>query len=296
MPTEFKQAVVTPLVKMPNAKLEYKNYRPVSNLPYSSKLLEKVISYQLKEYKVENRLAEPLQSAYKHSHSTQTALLKVFNYILTKMDDKELVFLTLLDLSAAFDTVNHHIFVNGLRSCFGFTEGTIEWIQSYLHDRTQKVIVNGRESSPQLLECCVPQGSLLGPLFYSDYTRPLGHLLHSLGFQFHLYADDSQFIASIPGGTPTDQSIVINLVQNGIKQIREWMKQNKLKLNEEKTEFIVFGTRHQPKNLKINSFLLGGDTILRSNTARNLGVIMDQYLDMSSHVASVCKVCYHRLR
>ena len=111
-----------------------------------------------------------------------------------------------------------------------------------LHDRTQKVIVNGRESSPQLLECCVPGGLLMGPFFYSDYITPLGHLLHSLGFQFHLYADDSQLITSIPGGTPSDQSIDINLVQNGIKQIGEWMKQNKLKLNEEKTEFIVFGT------------------------------------------------------
>ena len=114
MPTEFKQAVVTPLVKKPNAKLEYKNYRPVSNLPYISKLLEKVISCQLKEHKQENRLDEP----YKHSHSTQTALLKLFNDILTKMDDKELVFLTLLDLSAAFDTVDHDILVNRLRSCF----------------------------------------------------------------------------------------------------------------------------------------------------------------------------------
>ena len=141
-------------------------------------------------------------------------------------------------------------------------------VQSCLHDRTQKVIVNSRECSPQLLECCVPQGSLLG------------------------YADDSQLITSIPGGTPSDQSIVINLLQNGIG---EWMKQNKLKLNEEKTEFIIFGTRHQLKHLKINSFLLGGDTILRLNTARNLGVIMDQYLDMSSR-ASVCKVCYHCMR
>ena len=154
--------MVTPLFKKPNTKLKYKNYRPVSNLPYISKLLEKVISCQLKEYKQENRLDEP-----QHSHSTQTALMKVFNDILTKMDDKELVFLTLVDLSAAFDTVDHHILVNRLRSCFGITQGAIEWIQSYLHDRTQKVIVNCRESSPQLLECCVLQGSLLGPLFYS---------------------------------------------------------------------------------------------------------------------------------
>ena len=169
MPTEFKQAVATPLVEMPNAKLEYKNYRPVSNLPYISKLLQKVISYQLKEYKQENRLDEPLQSAYKHSHSTKTALLKVFNDILTKMDDKELVFLTLglLDLSAAFNTVDHHIIVNHLRSCFGITEGAFKWIQSYLHDRTQKVIVNSRENSPHLLECCVPQGSLLGPFIHT---------------------------------------------------------------------------------------------------------------------------------
>ena len=96
----------------------------------------------------------------------------------------------------------------------------------------------------------MPQGSLLGPLCYSDYTRPLGHRLHSLGFQFHLYADDSQLITSVSGGTPTDQSIVTNLVQNGVKQIGEWMKQNKLKLNEEKTEFIVFGNRSQVKTSK----------------------------------------------
>ena len=147
--------------------------------PYISKLLEKVISCQLREYRRENRLDEPLQSAYKHSHSTQTTLLKVFNDSLTKMNDKELVFLTLLDLSAACDTVNHHIIVNGLRSCFGITKGAIKWIQSYLHDRTQKVIVNDRESSTKLLKRCVPHGSLLVPLFHLDYTRPLGHLLHS---------------------------------------------------------------------------------------------------------------------
>ena len=137
------------------------------------------------------------------------------------MDDKELVFLTLLDLSAAFDTVDHHILINRLRNYFGITEGAIEWIQSYLHDRTQKVIVNGRESSPQLLECCVPQGSVLGFVVLFRLYQATGSSLHSLGFQFQLYADDSQLITSIPGGTPTDQSIAINLVQNAVKQIDE---------------------------------------------------------------------------
>ena len=94
------------------------------------------------------------------------------------MDDKEPVFLTIVDLSAAFGTADLHVRVNCLRSCFGITEGVIQWIQSYFHDRHQKVSVNGKECSPQLLECCVPQSSLLGPLFYSDNTRPLGHLLH----------------------------------------------------------------------------------------------------------------------
>ena len=208
VPTEFKQAVVTPLVKKPNAKLEYKIIDQRQTFHIYFKI--KVISCQLKEYKQENRLDEPLQSAYKHSHSTQTALLKVFNGILAKMDDKELVFLTLLDLSAAFGTVDHHIFVKCLRSCFGITEirNICKW--------------QGKLSTAAGMLCT--SSSLLGPLFYSDNTRPLDHLLHSLGFQFHLYADDSQLITSIPGGTPTDQSIVINLVQNGVKQIGEWMK------------------------------------------------------------------------
>ena len=178
VPTEFKQAVVALLVKKPNAKLEYKNCRPVSNLPYISKLLEKVIFFQLKEYKQENRFAEPIHTVCKHSHSAQTALLKAFNDFLTKMDDKELVFLTPLDLLAAFDTVDHHILVNRLRSCFGITEGGIKWIHSYLHGKTQKVIVNGRQFLHSCWNVVYLKAHCWGLSFYSDYTSPLGHILH----------------------------------------------------------------------------------------------------------------------
>ena len=117
--------------------LEYRNYRPVSYEPYVSKLLKKVVSDQLQTYKDQNKLNKPLESAYKKNHSTHTALLRVFNDILIKKDNKQVVFLTLLDLSAAFDTVDHDILLSRLNNCFGIKSQAHDWIKSYLTERNK---------------------------------------------------------------------------------------------------------------------------------------------------------------
>ena len=115
MPPEFKKAVIRPLLKKPSLKREVKNYRPVSNLPYVSKLIERVVCAQVTTHMEQNVLNEPLQSAYRAFHSPETALIKVFDSVLSHMDDGNAVFLTLLDLSAAFDTVDHRILLRRLR-------------------------------------------------------------------------------------------------------------------------------------------------------------------------------------
>ena len=133
---------------------------------------------------------ESLQSAYKKHHSCETALLRVQNDILKSIDDKQCVVLLLLDLSAAFDTIDHKILLHRLRSRFGIKGKALSWLQSYLTDRSQSVQIDGFASSVRPLRFGVPQGSVLGPLLYLLYTAPLGDLVRWHDMDFHLYADD----------------------------------------------------------------------------------------------------------
>ena len=136
VPSRFKKAIVTPLIKKPSLDRNVlKNYRPVSNLTFLSKILEKVVSKNLAVHKTENNLEVPLQSAYRENHSTETALLKVHNDVLRAIDDGECVFLVLLDLSAAFDTIDHTQLQKRLTDFFGISQTALSWVNSYLSDR-----------------------------------------------------------------------------------------------------------------------------------------------------------------
>ena len=160
VPSVFKEAVVTPLLKKPGLELTYKNYRPVSNLSFMSKLTERAISGQIKDFMEANDLQEPVQSAYHPNHSTETALSKIFNDILLSMGDKRGVLLALLYLSAAFDTVDHKIMINRLEHVFGITGTALKWFKSYLSGRFQRVNIAGVMSHSCPLDCCVSQGSV----------------------------------------------------------------------------------------------------------------------------------------
>src|SRR5271156_3922747 len=150
VPKCFKHALVTPLVK--NTKLDsnsMSSYRPISNLLHSSKLLERCVSKQLNNYLSSSALYEAYQSAYRPLHSTETALLRVQNDILTNMDNKEITVLVLLDLSSAFDTVDHAILLNRLKN-IGITGLVHDWFSSYLSDRTQAIFLDGVTSDSLL--------------------------------------------------------------------------------------------------------------------------------------------------
>ena len=132
MPSKLKEAVLKPLLKKKNLDhTEFKNYRPVSNLSFLSKVIEKAVALQLISYLEDNHPYELLQSAYKKSHSTETALIKVHNDIVTAMDSGHSVILVLLDLSAAFDTVDHRILIRRLSTRFGFRNKALDWFVSF---------------------------------------------------------------------------------------------------------------------------------------------------------------------
>ena len=169
-PSQFKSAVVKPLLKKATLDSEnLENYRPVSNLTFVSKIIEKIVATRLNEYLDKHNLSVKYQSAYKKFHGTETALLKVQNDILHTLDNKNAVFLVLLDLSAVFDPIDHNILLSRLES--NVVKGpALQWISSYLSCRNQVVCIGSTMSSPVDLPFGVPQGSVPFGLHYICIT------------------------------------------------------------------------------------------------------------------------------
>jgi hypothetical protein len=170
MPADLKHAIIKPLLKKLNLELIWKNYRPVSNLPFISKLIEGAIIDQLTEHYKTNNIKDPNQSAYKKFHSTETALLKTQNELLKELGQGNVVILVLLDMSAAFDTIDHQTLLTRLEKRFGITGTALNWFRSYLLNRTQSVVVGDAMSIAKPLKYGVPQGSHLGPVLFNLYT------------------------------------------------------------------------------------------------------------------------------
>ena len=188
-PNFFKQAHVTPILR----KEVFKNYRPVSNLNYISKILERVVAVQLQTHLDEAGLMTDFQSAYRKHHSIESALLNIHNDILLNMDGGSVIALTLLDLSAAFDTTDHTILLDRLNVYYGISELALGWFKSYLSGRTHLVKVGSTLLHPAALQYVVPQGSVLGPILFSFYTNRITSIIHSdRSINCHFYADDTQ--------------------------------------------------------------------------------------------------------
>ena len=173
-PSVYKAALVKPLLKkMSLDPDDLKNYSPVSNLSFQSKVSERIVLFQLNEHLNHNNLLSPLQSAYRPNHSTETALLSIVKDLLTAMDHNKIRILTLLDLSAAFDTIDHQILLTRLQHSFGISGSALSWFSSYLCNRTHAVTINSLQSQHTTLHYGVPGGSVLGPVLFILYTQPL---------------------------------------------------------------------------------------------------------------------------
>ena len=269
-----------------------KNFRPISNLAFVSKLIEKCAISQVIDFAVKHCLLEPLQSAYKIYHSTETALLKVQNDILLSLDKGKAVVLVLLDLSAAFDTVDHEILLKRLQTHLGITGSAIEWFRSYLSDRKQTVTIQGSTSSKRNLRYGVPQGSVAGPFLFSVYTLPLGDIIRKYGVNFKIFADDNQLYIEFDFKDPYPSK---ELIEALISEIREWFAINFLKLNDSKTDMLVAYPR-QKGPVSYPSIKVGEDLITPSESVRNLGVLFDSTMMLDSQIKSVTQSSFCTLR
>ena len=198
--------------------------------------------------------------------------------------------LTLLDLSAAFDTIDHSILLQRLGSWFGLNGIVLNWFKSYLSSRSFPVTCRSFFSTPISSLFGVPQGSVLGPILFILYTTPLSTLISSLSTGHHLYADDTQLFISF---IPTAFDHAISHLNNTLEAVSSWMSANLLTLNHSKTDFLLIGLPTQLS--KISNPSLSPDSsicILPSPAARNLGFLIDQHLSLSNQISALSRNCF----
>ena len=191
----------------------------------------------------------------------------------------------LLDLSAAFDTLDHTVLLRRLQERFGITGTAFRWLTSYFHGREQCIIIDGVQSDWKGVHRGAPQGSVFGPMAFSYYSAPIEDIIKAHGLECMIYADDSQIYFCFKDHESDD---VISRIERCIADIRSWMIANKLKLNDSKTEILHLTSRFIPPT-QAPSVRVGDDTVTPSTSARNLGAVIDKHITMKEHVSSVCR-------
>ena len=216
----MKSALVTPILINHN---DFNNCRPISNLCFIAKILEKLLLSQVSSYLNSHSLYNTCQSAYRPSHSTETALLKVVNDLFLSLNKGNISVLALLDFYSAFDTIDHTILVHRLYTDFGFTDTVLQWFSSYLTDCTHYVSLSKHCYAFAPVHSGVPQGSVLGPMLHTMYIKPLSAINDSHSIIHHSFADDLQLQMSAP---PDRIYELVHSMQSCISDVNAWATAN----------------------------------------------------------------------
>ena len=263
------------------------NYRPVSNLFFIAKILEKLVLSQVSSYLNSHNLCNTCQSAYRPGHSIDTALLKVVNDLFLSLNKGNISVLALLDFSSAFDTIDHHILVHRLHTDFGFTDTVLQWFSSYLTDRTHYVSLSNHRSAFTPVHSGVPQGSVHGPMLFTMYINPLSAIIDSHSIIHHSFADDLQLHMSAP---PDRISELLHSMQSFIGDVKAWATANMLRLNDNKTELMLV-THKRTKHLHNlpTSITIGNAQFPLKQSVMNLGLSLDCHLTMNAHISNIAR-------
>ena len=262
-------------------------------LNFISKVQEKVLYSCLCTHLQSFPSLSQFQSAYRKFHSTETALLRIQNDLLLAMNRQHVSALVLLDLSAAFDTIDHTILLNRLKSTFGISDSAFSMVSSYLCNRSQSVAVHHEYSPTLSLLRGVPQGSVLGPLLFSLYTTPLSNILADSSVQFHFYADDTQLYVSF---SSSESSQSLAKLSSILDLVHSWFCANRLAVNPSKTEYLLIGTNQQRSKVMNSSVCFQNLSLIPTDSVRNLGVIFDANLDFKKHISSICRSSFFQIR
>ena len=214
-----------------------------------------------------------MHSAYRRHQSTETSLIHLLDSVYHAADDGLATLLLSLDLSAAFDTIDHSILLKRLSTSFGVMGSAHNWLNSYLSERSNSVRVGSSSSSVLSSICGVPQGSVLGPVLFSIYISPIAHIASQFNVSQQQYADDTQLM------------------------LKSWFCHNGLALNSDKTEAICLGTTHRRQSLSdLASIQVADASVTLSDHIKLLGVTLDNRLSFDKHVSNVCSISYFHIR
>ncbi len=287
VPVCLKQAIIEPILKKGNLDgYDLSNYRPISKLPILSKILEKVVLRQPTTFLTKNNILDKFQSGFRCRHSTESALLRVVNDLLLISDAGNHAALILLDLSAAFDTIDHSILLNRLKHFVGVQGTVYTWFASYLEQRSFTVKLGNCFSYSAHSTSGVPQGSILGPVLFALYMLPLGRIFKKHGISYHLYADDTRIYLPL---RPTCNVSCVTL-RRCLDEVKDWLADNLVQLNERKTEmFMIFG---RTVLNKAESVILGPWACYIQDRVKNLGVIFDSSLKFDNQINTVVRNCF----
>jgi hypothetical protein len=274
-PDSLKIAKVCPVFK-DGDKSVFQNYRPISVLPSFSKVFEKVIFNRLLRYLDSRNILCNSQYGFRKNHSTFMSLIDMYDRISLAVDKSEFSIGIFIDLSKAFDTLDHCILLRKLEH-YGIRGLALDWFKSYLCNRTQCVALNGVTSSFKNITYGVPQGSILGPLLFILYVNDIVNCSDLL--RFILFADDTNLFFSC-----IDIKELFATVNMELAKVSDWFRANKLSLNTKKTNFILFGNKHLPNVYKTLCISIDGYKLEQVAHTKFLGVYVDEKLTWKKHI------------
>ena len=264
--------------------MDISNFRPVSVFPVVSKVFERLLHQQLYDYLQHYSILHPVQSGFRPQHTTQDVLVSMVDNWRKALDENELVGVAMVDLSKAFDMVNHSILLRKMYS-YGVRGMEWKWFQDYLTGRRQRVCVGDEKSSWTNIHKGVPQGSILGPLLFTMYVNNLPKAVSQCNVK--QYADDTTMFHAANSASELEA-----VLEKDLNSVCQWVDENKLKLNVKKTQLLLLGRKGRAQELEDVNVTLNGEQLSRSRIVKCLGVSIDDGLTWREHIESLRRKCF----